>query len=246
MELRRGLQPAVAMQGRQPPLQARLVDEAQHRCPQRGCRGQKRGLLVGTGAARRRGRRAERGDREEGHGDESEWGTAWQEERFDGCPAQSGASVPAGPVGFRGGSHLVVISRLKRFVSHGVPLRNVARSAKQGSGAASARLALQVAVDRRAGDAELVGDLLHRMCPSPVVAELVVHRLGDLGLARRELGLLSARATARAGGVEAVAPTRSPTRRSSRRRHRTRSRRRCRTATAPQLPGSSRHAVSSS
>jgi len=51
---------------------------------------------------------------------------------------------------------------------------------------------LQVAVDRWACDAELVGDLLDGVRASAVGAELVVHVLGDLGLARGELGFLAA------------------------------------------------------
>lgn len=64
-----------------------------------------------------------------------------------------------------------------------------------------------MAVDRWAADAEFVGDLLHGVRSSAVRADRVVHVLRDLGLARRERGLLAAGASACAGGVKAVAGT---------------------------------------
>ena len=64
---------------------------------------------------------------------------------------------------------------------------------------------MEVAVDRGACDAELVGDLLHGVLAAPVGAEFVLHVLRDLRLAWRELGLLTTRAPARASGVQAVA-----------------------------------------
>src|ERR1700689_1836810 len=51
---------------------------------------------------------------------------------------------------------------------------------------------LEVAVDRRPGNTELGGDLGHRVQALAVAAGLVVHRLGEPGLPRAELGLLAA------------------------------------------------------
>src|SRR2546421_10660775 len=60
-------------------------------------------------------------------------------------------------------------------------------------------------VDRRAGDAELVGDLLDGVRPATVGAGLVVHRLRDLGLTRGELGTLAPGAAPGASRFQAVA-----------------------------------------
>ena len=64
---------------------------------------------------------------------------------------------------------------------------------------------MQVAVDRRSRDAELVGDLLHGVRPVAVGSELVLHVLRDLRLPSGELGLLTSRPPAGASGVQAVA-----------------------------------------
>ena len=85
--------------------------------------------------------------------------------------------------------------------------RTVVRVGGRSTGSRCERLGEQfvkVAVDGGAGDAELGGDLLHGVHPAPVGAGLLVHLLGDLRLARGELGFLPAGAPAGAGGGQAV------------------------------------------
>jgi len=60
-------------------------------------------------------------------------------------------------------------------------------------------------MDGGAGDAELRRDLGHRVAAPAVLALLVVHVLGDLGLAGGELGLLAARAAPGPNRLEPVA-----------------------------------------
>ena len=69
----------------------------------------------------------------------------------------------------------------------------------------SAGVTLQVPVDRRAGDAELLRDLADVVRLPAVDAHLVVHARGDLRLTGGELELLAARLPTRSGGHEAVA-----------------------------------------
>lgn len=62
-----------------------------------------------------------------------------------------------------------------------------------------------MAIDRGAGDAELLGDLLNRECPATIGTQLVVHALGDGHLTVGELGFLAAGAAIGAGRLEPVA-----------------------------------------
>src|SRR6266702_3542516 len=59
-------------------------------------------------------------------------------------------------------------------------------------------------VARRAGDPELVGDLLHGARPAAVGACLLIHGLGDLGLTGGEFGPLATGAPPSPGRPQAV------------------------------------------
>jgi len=65
-------------------------------------------------------------------------------------------------------------------------------------------LLAEVAVDRGAGDAEFVGDLLDGVCALAVGAGLVVHLPGEADLARSEFGFLSAGTSACSGRCQPV------------------------------------------